>query len=108
MPHRVRRHTIHTLAVLSVLQGERKRTFTASEVAERVELSYGSVYSVLQRLFASACISRYENHGEAVGHSRVSYQIEPRGSRVVRRIHGVGLGDPAALMRAWTAEDAER
>lgn len=107
MPNRVRRHTIHTLAILTVLTGEHKRPFTVAEVGERCHLTYGSAYSVLQRLFESGMVARIEDHGEAVGHTRLSYQIQPRGSAIIQRIHRVGFSDPAKLMQACTAEDAE-
>jgi DNA-binding PadR family transcriptional regulator len=108
MPIRVRRHTIHTLAILSVLTGERKRPFTVAEVAERCNVNYGSAYQVLQRLFDSSLVARIEDHGEAVGHTRLSYQIEPRGSAVIQRILRVGFSNPAEVMKAWTAEDVEK
>lgn len=107
MPIRVRRHTIHTLAVLSVLMGERKRPFTTTEVAERCHLSYGSARQILQRLFDTGLVARFEDHGEAIGHSWVSYQIQPRGTAVAQRVLRVGFSNPARLMEAVTVDDAE-
>lgn len=100
-----RRHTLHVVAVLAVL-AEGDSTWAASDLADRCELSYGSAYAVLQRLFRTGLVARIETggEGEAIGHTRVWWDLSDAGKRLHRELKR-HAADAVGLLKAALIEE---
>lgn len=96
---RIRRYSMHTVAVVEVLdQGD--TAWSTADVANRCELPVGTVYYILQRLFERGLVARIEtgHEGEAIGQVRVWYELTKAGKRLHAdfRKH---VADPVGMLK---------
>lgn len=102
-PFHRRRYTPTGAAVLAVLMGQENGTWSIGEIAEDAEMSYGTVYQILERYLGQGLVNRQER-STPTGRLKFYYSLTPRGRRVAERILSY-MPNPVEALTAWLIQD---
>jgi DNA-binding PadR family transcriptional regulator len=94
-----------TAAVFAVLGAEENRVWSVADLAKETGLSYGSVYSILQRIWSQGQVYRQAIAG-GFGDARLYFDLTDRGWRARDQVLSF-MPDPVRALRGLAVKEED-